>query len=382
MTVTLTDLFVIASILQGLFVGLAILRIPFFRSPANQYLGMTLILLSGILFLGWQEFDSKVLAYLWSIMWEYLHIAMLISYFLRALEHPFYNSPWRKWFYAPFVFSLVFSLVTQGDFMLGLYDLPFGPDNAVFQTLNALEDPLALIFNGFGLLAVFVITWRDRSAPAARRRWLLRFCAATLGIVFLWALGDLTDYSGLLDNAYTPVWVALSILFWWVAYAGVYKMRILDEQRELHAILAGTRVGAAAQPNPMAASTGSVPKEPASTATPNEKYTYELRRLMEEEKLFRDPDLSRAVVAEKLGISESYVSQVMTAGVGESFSEYVTRYRIEDATDLLSRPAFDRYSLEAIGLEAGFKSRSAFYGAFKKATGTTPGASRKARKTS
>ncbi|WP_344820962.1 AraC family transcriptional regulator [Aquimarina gracilis] len=40
-------------------------------------------------------------------------------------------------------------------------------------------------------------------------------------------------------------------------------------------------------------------------------------------------------------------------------------------------PVFHKYSVEAIGLEAGFKSKSAFYSTFKASLGMSPGAFRK-----
>ena len=41
---------------------------------------------------------------------------------------------------------------------------------------------------------------------------------------------------------------------------------------------------------------------------------------------------------------------------------------------MLLDATFDQYSLVALGMEAGFKSKSAFYAAFKKQTNMTPAA--------
>jgi len=48
----------------------------------------------------------------------------------------------------------------------------------------------------------------------------------------------------------------------------------------------------------------------------------------------------------------------------------VNLFRIEAAKKLLQ--ANSKLTIEAIGQECGFKSKSSFYSAFKKRTGTTP----------
>jgi AraC-like DNA-binding protein len=51
----------------------------------------------------------------------------------------------------------------------------------------------------------------------------------------------------------------------------------------------------------------------------------------------------------------------------------VNNYRVEEAKGVLENPENDHLSIEGIGFDAGFKSRSAMYSAFKKQTGHTPG---------
>jgi len=45
---------------------------------------------------------------------------------------------------------------------------------------------------------------------------------------------------------------------------------------------------------------------------------------------------------------------------------------VNEAKSYLKNPEFSNYTITAIGLEAGFNSKSSFYEVFKKATGTTP----------
>lgn len=377
MPLNIADLFIIASILQGMAIGIAILRIPYFRSPANRYLGWSLIVLGGILFLGWQDFDVVLIDWFWTIMWEYLFAALIFCYFLKALEHPFWNEHWRRWLFAPFLISLPINLVFDLDFVFELYELPFSEQNIHYLFYEELEDALAVFLNLIAMLGAYWLVKQHKSTPLVKRRWLLRFSGALLFIVGIWSVSNAIESRYSIEDPFSMIWIAISILFWWVAYAGVYKMRLAEEQLELHELNRSRLprreiVAISAEEN----------GAPLQGSRPGEGYATELSRLMEEEQLYRNPDLGRKIIAEYLGISEGYVSQVMSEQVGESFADYVSTYRIAEAKRLLGMEEFDRYSLEAIGLEAGFKSRSAFYSTFKKATGLTPGLYRKQGKTS
>lgn len=94
--------------------------------------------------------------------------------------------------------------------------------------------------------------------------------------------------------------------------------------------------------------------------------------LIEEEKIYRDENLSLSSVAERLNISANYLSQLVNKLSDFNFSDFINRYRVEEAKSSLIHPDFENYTITAIGLEAGFNSRSAFYSAFKKYTGLTP----------
>ena len=73
MTLSLTDIFIIASALQGVILGLAIRFSPSLRSPTNSYLAYFMLLLSGMTLLGWQE---------WELFWpDYLWIALIAGIF-------------------------------------------------------------------------------------------------------------------------------------------------------------------------------------------------------------------------------------------------------------------------------------------------------------
>lgn len=93
------------------------------------------------------------------------------------------------------------------------------------------------------------------------------------------------------------------------------------------------------------------------------------------EELFSNPNLKLNDLAAALNILPHTLSQVLNDNLGKSFPKYVNEYRIEAAKRVLSKET--NLTLEAIGYDCGFNSKSTFYTTFKKMTGLTPAAYQK-----
>jgi AraC-like DNA-binding protein len=95
-----------------------------------------------------------------------------------------------------------------------------------------------------------------------------------------------------------------------------------------------------------------------------------LQKLFKSEEPYKDPNLKIVDIAEKLGISSHELSRLINQVLGKSFTEFINEYRVEEAKSILQKESF--YTIEAIGEQSGFNSKSAFYKAFKAKTRTTP----------
>ena len=93
---------------------------------------------------------------------------------------------------------------------------------------------------------------------------------------------------------------------------------------------------------------------------------------MRTERPHLDPRLSLDDLAAALGIAARDLSQLIKSSNGGNFYQFVNGHRVAEAKRLLKDPAERRTSIEAIGLMAGFRSRSTFYEAFRRETGQTP----------
>lgn len=98
----------------------------------------------------------------------------------------------------------------------------------------------------------------------------------------------------------------------------------------------------------------------------------QLLALMQQEKLYLNPDLNLADVAERMQMTRHHVSDLMSQGVNKSFYDFVNEYRILHAKMLMKSDAIHTYSLEGVAQESGFNNYVSFYRVFKRFTGVTP----------
>ncbi len=102
-----------------------------------------------------------------------------------------------------------------------------------------------------------------------------------------------------------------------------------------------------------------------------------LRILVEEEKVFLDPDLTLKKLARRLNIHYNHLSRIINENYNVSFNNYINRFRVEEAIEKLADPEMRDKNILEIMYESGFYSKSTFNTAFKKTAGCSPSAYRK-----
>jgi YesN/AraC family two-component response regulator len=100
---------------------------------------------------------------------------------------------------------------------------------------------------------------------------------------------------------------------------------------------------------------------------------------MEQEKCYREEDLSLQDLAEKLSIPSHHLSQVINEKLIKNYSDYVNTYRIEEAMEHLADSWQKRRKILSIAFEVGFNTKATFNYVFKKHTGMTPSQYRKSQ---
>jgi AraC-like DNA-binding protein len=95
-----------------------------------------------------------------------------------------------------------------------------------------------------------------------------------------------------------------------------------------------------------------------------------LENIMIGKSLYKNPNLSLQDVSQELNISNHQLSQFLNNNLGKNFTSFVNEFRINEACKIITLN--DKFTLEAVGYDVGFNSKSTFFSAFKKHTGTTP----------
>ncbi|MEM8892902.1 MAG: helix-turn-helix domain-containing protein [Bacteroidota bacterium] len=102
-----------------------------------------------------------------------------------------------------------------------------------------------------------------------------------------------------------------------------------------------------------------------------------LKTHMNKEKPFLRESLSIKELAAEVDMPPRQLSQLINEAFGQNFYEFVNSYRVREAERLFKEGLGQKLSVSGIAYEVGFSSKSSFYTAFKKMTGSTPAAYRK-----
>ena len=88
-----------------------------------------------------------------------------------------------------------------------------------------------------------------------------------------------------------------------------------------------------------------------------------LNQLMQEEELFKNPNLKLPDLAKRLNILPHQLSETVNAYLDKNFTLFVNEYRINAAKKLIEGNS--PLNIESIGYECGFNSKASFNRIFK-----------------
>ncbi|WP_316161360.1 helix-turn-helix domain-containing protein [Bradyrhizobium sp. SZCCHNRI20481] len=115
-----------------------------------------------------------------------------------------------------------------------------------------------------------------------------------------------------------------------------------------------------------------VPEEVAPKAA-DRRLVDALMRLMADERIYRQENVTIGVLATKLSIPEYRLRRLINGELGyRNFNTFLNAHRIEEAKAALADPAQAEVPVITIAMDAGFQSLGPFNRAFKAVTGVTP----------
>ena len=359
-----------AIILMSALHGLLIAAILFFSKKlngrANKFLSISLYGIFIILFYEFvNELEIENLIPDWfQLLPIYLRtsIPVGIFYFVIYLIQP--NHSLSKFEKIGFLFLLI-------DFLIELSYLPFNWLIENEEYLDQINEQIMMIGEYFGLISCMVLlplalqkvnryqkylyghysTTKDKSL-----RWLQLFLILSLGITLFWFLSLLQDILGYYEASqfsYLILTQGLIGSMFWIGYFNILHHNWFQ-----------------IVPLPKAPKVAKESGNRLSAKT--DTYHQGLLKLIREEGLYEDVELTLENLAQRLQISAGYLSQIINEKEQKTFFEFVNFYRIEAVKEKLLDEEYRNYTIMGIAMESGFKSKSTFNSVFKKFTGQTP----------
>jgi len=105
-----------------------------------------------------------------------------------------------------------------------------------------------------------------------------------------------------------------------------------------------------------------------------------LLELFLNEEVYKNPELKITQVSEMLRTNRTYISKLINTEFKCTFSEFVNRYRVDEAKRILYDDTSKDYSLDYVAEKSGFGSMVNFMRVFRDIEGITPGRFRENKK--
>ncbi len=293
-----------------------------------------------------------------------LHWLILPFVYIHINEFLYKNALKSKSTYILIAAFFIISLVHITHFFIKVRTLEITelPDH-YDHSLLLYSDILSFVFNGIVLffLVKKMNTYLENTRHTSKlaKKKILTYKRIILLATLCISLGALTlgiIAASNIDPTFMiyPFFILLSSCIYWVGYVGVNKVefeRSADEKE-----LAPHSTGAA--------------------------MFGRVQQYITNEAHYLNTDISLESIASKFGITPGYLSKLINQHTDSHFNDYINEQRVEAAKKMMLDSQFLHYTIESIGLESGFKSKSNFYTSFKKFTGQTPNQFRKQKKKS
>lgn len=361
----------LAGAIQGIAFTVVVLLSKKYRSESNFYL-LALIAVFSFNILEYYSIDTGLISRNTFYRYLYIPVANLVPVFLYfytlKLIYPEKKiTAKQKFLYFPFVFWMVVFFVYK---ILVIFYPEIFPKNysilGILLYLHELNCSLFIMLMAlYGLRKVlkFEKSKKNNQNPRTKPQllWLKFFLFSIFIFLFLfWIYAAYADINQIEPNYYF-LWIVMAIQIYCFGHIGIYKFGINEEREQIRNYSFSTKK----------------PIEKIKISDTVNKNIPGFVKFIVEDKNYMDSSLTLEKTADNLNLSPSYLSRIINQEMGITFTDFVNKKRVEEAASYLTNPEFSNYTLVAIGLEAGFNSKSAFNSSFKKITGKTPGEFRK-----
>ncbi|NIV93155.1 helix-turn-helix domain-containing protein [candidate division KSB1 bacterium] len=356
---SLTTIINILGGVQGLFLCFLLFALKKDQLRANKYLAMVVLILSVTLIISFLHFTKLILhvPHLFAITPTFtLLYGPLLLFYVASLLIPDYKVSFKQMLhFVPFLIQvklLMPYLTMPGDrkasYLMNIFEDRYLPP------LNA-EAMFRILHLVIYLSICFAIYFKavqgnnhENKPHKIRLKWV-RNLVIVSGMI--WGVyTSLYFYDQNLLNSVLPTVITVAIYA--MAYMGFKYPEIVQD----------VQIRKASE------------KYEFSKLTAEEKVKHceHLLTLMQDQKLFTEPELKLNQVAKILNISAQNLSQIINEKFRQSFPDFINSFRVEEAKKRLLDSNNKHLTILAIANEVGFNSKSAFNSTFKKFTDQTP----------
>lgn len=363
---SILNILVLFGSLQGIILAFILISTSRFRRKSNYFLALlilTISLLSFMLTLEELEFwDVNSLIACLPVVWLNL-IPPAIFYFIKYLIDPDYKFRNIEYlFFIPFLFEFLHSTIRLIHFLNGEILTPEQAQqhyliSNIFETIAVLGTIGVNIYFIYQLKKYEEKLYDNYSEVEDHSlTWLRYTLIAGLVLSILWSYLAISDFSPGPESSplVSIVMLGLALLIYWIGYSMIIRQGLLE-----------TPIFAIAE-------TQSSNGNNTELSTKTDAHYEKLIALIEEDKLYRDPNLNMSVLSKRTGLSNGYLSQIINQKRGQNFFDLINSYRIDEVKKNMVDDAYTHFSILGLAQEAGFKSKSTFNSVFKKMTGKTP----------
>lgn len=354
---TWTSLFLFVS-LQALFVCIALYNLKGAQAQANKILALLLLTFSVTLFsyvLYWTGYHRE-----YPQMNGWYHPLLLISgtlfyLYVRSIAVQI-QLGWSDILH--FIVPILVIVALSPVYVNNIFGVRFGfLDREVVGSLMAFgfNTYLKLIYLGFYLFLCYRLYYLSQLNETYLKPWfqylLFSFTGYYLTIVLYYALINFSFFDVTWDYMIS---FAMSFFIFCVSFLGYIYPQVLAGKPVRNIVMRHKY------------------KNSGLTEAGEKDLRDTLTRLMKEDQLFLNNDLSLDELALKANTTRHNVSLVINKYFEQNFFDFINQHRIDYVKELFLKPECQGDHIIQLAYRAGFNNKVSFNKAFKKFTGQTP----------
>jgi len=353
--------------IQGLIYGFILFSSTTYNKLANRILAIILFLLSYRLSIqimrlfGLGYYDSWYYLMI-DISWIY---GALIYFYTKAQTQPSFKFQKKNWIhFLPVVIQIICSVFVRLQNLywdgtreslswLGYYGYVMWMNNS---TIYIVASSIIILYAYKSQKLINNIN-EAFEISSTKLNWIKRILKSFLiyfSLVLCVLLIDLLVYKSANNGSYFyftrfyyyPFFIGIAIITYWIGIEGFSRRN--DPELSIKSI--------------------SNPEDLKRLKVISEK----LKIAMENDKLFKNQELSLNRIAEQLNIKPYLISKSLNEIYNKRFNDFVNEYRVKEVQSLLQDSNNSKFTLLSIAMEAGFNSKSSFNRAVKKQLGILP----------